>query len=212
MYSFVEDKRELKEIREVCEQIIKSIQSSWLKEYFTFQFNLIGSGGIKLVTRNGSDGEYDLDYNLIIQKDKQNLFSNPKRIKEIFIEAFNDVNPNFGFKNAENSSSVITSKLVYDNRLYFSFDVAILCEGYNGNYLKITQNKKTSQYYWSEIKSSRNYKSKMNALKKLGVWNEVRNLYLSKKNMHLSRQDEIASFSVLLETLNELSSQYGIEI
>lgn len=212
MYSFVEDKRELKEIREVCEQIIKSIQSSWLKEYFTFQFNLIGSGGVKLVTRNGSDGEYDLDYNLIIQKDKQNLFSNPKRIKEIFIEAFNDVNPNFGFKNAENSSSVITSKLVYDNRLYFSFDVAILCEGYNGNYLKITQNKKTSQYYWSEIKSSRNYKSKMNALKKLDVWNEVRNLYLSKKNMHLSRQDEIASFSVLLETLNELSSQYGIEI
>lgn len=212
MYSFVEDKRELKEIREVCEQIIKSIQSSWLKEYFTFQFNLIGSGGVKLVTRNGSDGEYDLDYNLIIQKDKQNLFSNPKRIKEIFIEAFNDVNPNFGFKNAENSSSVITSKLVYDNRLYFSFDVAILCEGYNGNYLKITQNKKTSQYYWSEIKSSRNYKSKMNALKKLGVWNEVRNLYLSKKNMHLSRQDEITSFSVLLETLNELSSQYGIEI
>ena len=169
MYSFVEDKRELKEIREVCEQIIKSIQSSWLKEYFTFQFNLIGSGGVKLVTRNGSDGEYDLDYNLIIQKDKQNLFSNPKRIKEIFIEAFNDVNPNFGFKNAENSSSVITSKLVYDNRLYFSFDVAILCEGYNGNYLKITQNKKTSQYYWSEIKSSRNYKSKMNALKKLDV-------------------------------------------
>ena len=212
MYSFVEDKRELKEIREVCEQIIKSIQSSWLKEYFTFQFNLIGSGGVKLVTRNGSDGEYDLDYNLIIQKDKQNLFSNPKRIKEIFIEAFDDVNPNFGFKNAENSSSVITSKLVYDNRLYFSFDVAILCEGYNGNYLKITQNKKTSQYYWSEIKSSRNYKSKMNALKKLDVWNEVRNLYLSKKNMHLSRQDEIASFSVLLETLNELSSQYGIEI
>lgn len=212
MYSFVEDKRELKEIREVCEQIIKSIQSSWLKEYFTFQFNLIGSGGVKLVTRNGSDGEYDLDYNLIIQKDKQNLFSNPKRIKEIFIEAFNDVNPNFGFKNAENSSSVITSKLVYDNRLYFSFDVAILCEGYNGNYLKITQNKKTSQYYWSEIKSSRNYKSKMNALKKLDVWNEVRNLYLSEKNMHLSRQDEIASFSVLLETLNELSSQYGIEI
>lgn len=212
MYSFVEDKRELKEIREVCEQIIKSIQSSWLKEYFTFQFNLIGSGGVKLVTRNGCDGEYDLDYNLIIQKDKQNLFSNPKRMKEIFIEAFNDVNPNFGFKNAENSSSVITSKLVYDNRLYFSFDVAILCEGYNGNYLKITQNKKTSQYYWSEIKSSRNYKSKMNALKKLGVWNEVRNLYLSKKNMHLSRQDEIASFSVLLETLNELSSQYGIEI
>ena len=112
MYSFVEDKRELKEIREVCEQIIKSIQSSWLKEYFTFQFTLIGSGGVKLVTRNGSDGEYDLDYNLIIQKDKQNLFSNPKRIKEIFIEAFNDVNPNFGFKNAENSSSVITSKLV----------------------------------------------------------------------------------------------------
>lgn len=212
MYSFVDNKSELKEIREVCERIIKSIQSSWLKDYFTFQFTLIGSGGVKLVTRNGKNGEYDLDYNLIIQKDKQNLFSNPKVIKEMFIAAFNDVNPNFNFRNAENSTSVITSKLIFDNRLKFSFDVAILCEGYNGNYLKITRNKKTSQYYWNEIKSSRNYKSKMKALKEQGLWNEVRKLYLDKKNMHLSRQDEIASFSVLLETLNELCSQYGINI
>ena len=56
-----------------------------------------------LITQNGETGEYDLDYNFILQKDKQNLFSNPKKIKELFIKAFNEVNPDLGFKPAENN-------------------------------------------------------------------------------------------------------------
>lgn len=211
MYNYVTDKEELAELKNACESIIKSVQKSELRKYFTFQFNLIGSGKYNLITQN-EDGEYDLDYNFILQKDKQGLFSNPKCIKELFINAFNDVNPDLGFKPIENSTSVITAKLIYENRLHFSFDVAILCEGYNGNYLKIIYNKHTDQYYWNEIKSSKNYQTKIKELKSQRAWNEVRRLYLHKKNEHLSQQDGRSSFSILLETLNELCSNYRINI
>ena len=204
MYQFVTDKEELRELKNACETIIKNVQKSWLKEYFTFQFVLIGSGSKNLITKNGENGEYDLDYNFILQKDKQGLANNPKKIKELFIQAFNEANPGLGFKPAENSTSVITSKLVYEQRLYFSFDVAILCEGNNGNYLKIRRNKQNNQYYWNEEKHSRNYQSKIKAIKDAGKWNQLRDRYLELKKMYLSRQEDIASFSVLIQAINEI--------
>lgn len=211
MYNYVKDKEELAELKRACECIIKRVQKSELRNYFTFQFNLIGSGKYNLITQNG-DGEYDLDYNFILQKDKKDLFSNPERIKELFINAFNEVNPDLGFEPTENSTSVITSKLIYENRLRFSFDVAILCEGYNGNYLKIVFNKLTGQYYWNEIKSSKNYQTKIEALKAQNAWGEARKIYIDKKNRYLSQQNNRSSFSILLETLNELCSKYRIRV
>lgn len=204
MFNYVCDKKELADLKRACETIIKSVQQSWLKEYFTFQFNLIGSGSNNLITQNGENGEFDLDYNFILQKDKQGLVNNPKRIKELFIKAFNEANPELGFKPAENSTSVITSKLVYEKRLYFSFDVAIMCEGNNGNYLKIVHNKVTEQYYWSEVRHSRNYQTKIKAIKDAGKWNDLRERYLELKNHHLSKQDDIASFSILIQAINEI--------
>jgi hypothetical protein len=212
MHFYVTDKVEIKELKSACDTIIKNIQHGWLRDYFTFQFNLIGSGMTNLITRNGQNGEYDLDYNFILQRDKMQLFSSPKKIKELFIDAFNDANPDLGFKLAENSTSVITSKLIYQNKLLFSFDVAIMCEGNNGNYLKISYNKSTKQYYWNEIKSSKKYQTKIKVLKECGAWNDVRDLYLKKKNDYLSSQLDKASFSVLLETLNEICTKYGVQV
>lgn len=204
MFEYVNDKQKLKDLKKACEIIIKSVQQSWLKDYFTFQFNLIGSGSNNLITQNGENGEFDLDYNFILQKDKQGLVNNPKRIKELFIKAFNEANPQLGFKPAENSTSVITSKLVYEKRLYFSFDVAIMCEGNNGNYLKIVHNKTTGQYFWNEVRHSRNYQTKIKAIKDSGRWNDLRERYLELKNQYLSRQEDVASFSILIQAINEI--------
>lgn len=206
MFNYVCDKKELADLKRACETIIKSVQQSWLKDYFTFQFNLIGSGSNNLITQNGENGEFDLDYNFILQKEKQGLVNNPKRIKELFIKAFNEANPQLGFKPAENSTSVITSKLVFENRLYFSFDVAIMCEGNNGNYLKIVHNKTTGQYFWNEVRHSRNYQTKIKAIKDSGRWNDLRERYLELKNQHLSRQEDFASFSILIQAINEILS------
>ena len=73
-----------------CEEIIHYVQK-YLKEYFTFDIRLIGSGDKKLVTKNGSNSSFDLDYNLIIQRDKKNLIDDPKKIKNLFQNAFNKI-------------------------------------------------------------------------------------------------------------------------
>jgi len=212
MFQYIDDKEIRSELRSACEEIITSIQKSFLRDYFTFEFKLIGSGETRLITQNGDTGYFDLDYNFILQKDKQDLISNPQRIKELFIRAFNQTNPKLGFKPANNSTSVITSRLVIGNRLYFSFDVAILCEGNNGNYYKIIYDKQTGRYLWNEIKHSRNYQEKFSALKRMGYWTEIKSLYLQKKNFYLSRYDNRNSFSILLETLNELCDRHGVRL
>ena len=105
-----------------------------------------------------------------------------------------------------------SSRLVRNNRLYFSFDVAILCEGNNGNYFKIIYDKQSGIYLWNEVKSSRGYQEKMAVLKQKGKWLEIKEVYLKKKNMYLRNHDERSSFSILLETLNELCDRYGIRV
>ena len=204
MYEYVNGKEEIKIVKEVVENIIKAVQNSSLKEYFTFQFFPIGSGKTNLVTRNGNTGVFDLDYNLVIRKDKKGLLKQPGKIKELFLKAFNEVNPKFQFSHPQDSTSVITSKLVYDNKLYFSFDAAILHEGNNGNYYKIVHNKSTGLYYWNEIKDSLGYQTKINELKKAKKWNLVRKRYLQLKNIYLSDQKNIPSFSILIQAMNEI--------
>ncbi len=210
MYKFVTKNEEKRELRCACERIIKNVQQSSLREYFTFQFELIGSGSLNILTKNGETGEYDLDYNLIIQKDKQGLIDNPKKIKDLFMKAFNEANPTLGFESPENSTSVITSKLIYDNRLHFSFDVAIMCEGYNGDYLKLKYNKISGLYYWNQVKDSRGYKTKIKLLKSNNLWVEAKGRYLEKKNMYLKKNEEKASFSILLEVLKEMNDVYHL--
>ena len=210
MYKFVTKNEEKRELRCACERIIKNVQQSSLREYFTFQFELIGSGSLNILTKNGETGEYDLDYNLIIQKDKQGLIDNPKKIKDLFMKAFNEANPTLGFKSPENSTSVITSKLIYDNRLHFSFDVAIMCEGYNGDYLKLKYNKISGLYYWNQVKDSRGYKTKIKLLKSNNLWVEAKGRYLEKKNIYLKKNEEKASFSILLEVLKEMNDVYHL--
>ena len=132
MYKYV-SKKEIRDIREYCEEIIKKIQKSQLKDFLTFSFYLIGSGKTNLITINGDNDTYDLDYNLILQKDKADLYFNIKKI--------------------ENSSSVITLKFK-DKKA--NVDISILRKNNNGNYSKIIYDKNKNRYIWNEIKCSKN--------------------------------------------------------
>lgn len=200
MYKYV-SKKEIRDIREYCEEIIKKIQKSQLKDFFTFSFYLIGSGKTNLITINGDNGTYDLDYNLILQKDKADLFSKPQKIKELFSKEFDKERNNFNIKKIENSSSVITLKFK-DKKA--NVDIAILRKNNNGNYSKIIYDKSKNRYIWNEIKCSKNYQDNINLIKQQMYWNEVRDKYLFKKNSYLRQNKNISSFSILLETINEV--------
>lgn len=201
MYKYVL-KEERDSLAKACEDIILVVQKS-VKEYFTFEYRLIGSGEKRLITRNGESGPFDLDYNFILKKDKQELSSYPEKIKNIFLNAFNEVNPEFDFKFASNSTSVITSKLLLNGKLKFSFDVAIMIEGNNGNLYKLIFDKNSGRYLWNEVRKTKNYGVKFKRIKEEGYWEDFKERYLHNKNLHLTRNEEIPSFSVFLETLNE---------
>ena len=186
-----------------CDGIINEVQKN-VKEYVTFSFNLIGSGGKRLVTQNG-DEPFDLDYNLIIQKDKQGLIDDPKRLKNIIRNAFDNVlRENVqGYNGAKDSKSVITNTFADGVKRTFSFDVAIYVEADNGYMYRLINDKNTGKYIWNQVPKSKNYEDKIQAIKENGEWEDFKARYLELKNMHLRRRDDIKSFSIFLETLNE---------
>ena len=202
MYKFAKQK-DVRELTKWCDGIINEVQKG-VKEYVTFSFNLIGSGGKKLVTQN-SDEAFDLDYNLIIQKDKKGLIDDPKRLKDIIRHAFDDVlRENVeGFSGAGDSTSVLKVSITDGEKRVFSFDVAIYVEADNGYVYRLIHDKNTDRYIWNQVPKSKNYEDKIQAIKENGEWDNFKDRYLELKNMHLRRGDGVKSFSIFLEALNE---------
>ena len=60
---------EVKELESWCMDILHAVKKE-VRDYFTFDIRLIGSGDKRLVTQN-SDESFDLDYNIILQRDKK---------------------------------------------------------------------------------------------------------------------------------------------
>lgn len=202
MYKFANQK-DVRELTKWCDGIINEVQKE-VKEYVTFSFNLIGSGGKRLVTQNG-DEAFDLDYNIIVQKDKQGLIDNPKRLKDIIRHAFDIVLQEEveEYSGTSDSTSVLTVSITDGKKRIFSFDVAIYVEADNGYMYRLINDKNTGKYIWNQVPRSKNYEDKIQAIKENGEWEDFKARYLKLKNMHLRRRDDIKSFSIFLETLNE---------
>lgn len=194
---------EVKELSEWCLNILHEMQNE-MRDYFTFDIRLIGSGEKRLVTQNEEEC-FDLDYNLILQRDKQELLDNPKKIKDLFVARFNKVLERYvrDYSHVSDSSSVITIRIIHDNRLRFSFDVAIIVEGDDGFFYRLTNDKNSKRYIWNKVKNSNNYFERFQQVKKKGLFPQFKERYLELKNMHLRQQDDVKSFSIFLETLNE---------
>ena len=202
MYKFAKQK-DVRELTKWCDGIINKVQKA-VKEYVTFSFNLIGSGGKKLVTQNG-DEAFDLDYNLIIQKDKKGLIDDPKRLKNIIRHAFDIVLKEEveEYSGTSDSTSVLTVTMTNGERRVFSFDVAVYVEADNAYMYRLINDKNTGRYIWNQVPKSKNYEDKIQAIKENGEWDDFKDRYLELKNMHLRKGDGVKSFSIFLEALNE---------
>lgn len=142
---------EVKELESWCMDILHAVQEE-VRDYFTFDIRLIGSGDKRLVTQN-SDESFDLDYNIILQRDKKGLLNNPKQIKDIFVSRFNKKLKECvsDYTHTCDSTSVITVKLIRNNKLHFSFDVAIVVEGDDGLFYRLINDKSTGRYIWNQV-------------------------------------------------------------
>lgn len=99
-YEFVK-KSEYEPVRNEIESIIKKVQNL-VREDFTFQFKLVGSGNKHLITRvvNGNRG-FDFDYNLILNCEK-GYYWKPKFAKEKLLIAFDEAVKGTKYDHPEN--------------------------------------------------------------------------------------------------------------
>lgn len=201
-------KKDVQAANKWCRSVLIDVQNL-VRDWFTFDFRLIGSGGKHLVTYN--EGQpFDLDYNIIIQKDKQELINNPRQIKSIFYDAFEKVFSEHingfdknGYAKLNNSTSVITLKHISKGKIEFSFDVAIMRKNKNGYLERIIFDKNTGNYIWNIVKQSEDIYKKANIVKKQCDWNEVRDRYLELKNYYLSTDQDMKSFAIYTMVINE---------
>ena len=165
----------------------------------------VGSLYKNLVTQNNSL-PFDLDYNFVIEN-RLITQLNPEGLKdyamdfldEIIAEKYSD------FKYCQDSKAAITIRRVVDGRLDFSADIAVLAKNAKGQYCRLLHDKQRKKYDWAPVPDSETVYERFRKLKQYGYWEEIRGLYLEKKNHYLSIQDkDHPSFIVFVETVNQI--------
>ena len=212
-YEFVCES-EAKRYRSDCSNVLKETCELLKEKGISAQFSLVGSGARNMITRNG-DGPYDLDYNLLVMK-ADNEYRDPRLLKDTIRNVLNKAVGGKFFSDAQDSTSCLTAILYFENSpdVEFKFDIAITTKNKNGNYMRLIHNKNVyalgrDQYTWNEVPHSHQVKDRADELKEAGLWQKVRDRYLEKKNMYLSRQDRNhPSFVVYVEAVNEVYNRY----
>lgn len=205
-------KRQLSPVKQDLIQIIKSVQDEIRKD-LTFRFDFVGSIKRNMVTYDiKSNIGYDFDVNIQVNDDEC-LFS-AKQIKKKIRLALNKVVHRYGYDDAEDSTRVLTIKVKdrQNSRILHSCDFAIV-NNYvddNGNECQeyIHFNKKQKNYSWHEQPQGFYLlDEKVEWIKDCGYWQDVRDLYLYKKNHNNNPYKH--SRSIYAETVHEICQRYG---
>ncbi len=208
MYDWVTDKDFLKRSYSFCAGIVNQLVQN-LKHYgIDSAMNVVGSKNRNMMTQN-AEGSIDYDFNILIRNADE--FLDARELKEIVRNAFNEVLRANGLKHCDDSTSALTTKLMHlsnGNNTEFSIDLCIVKYDSYGLHRLIHQKTgfvSSDRWIWNEVGDSRDLKTKEVFLKP-DYWPEVRDTYLRKKNMYLSRpQDhDHPSFVCYIEAVNEV--------
>ncbi len=219
--------KEVAQARKEIEQVILKVQD-YLREnnILTFQYNLVGSAGKRHLVTSVIDGNksFDLDYNLSIQQLNDD-YSNAKKIKTLFMQLFDKFKPNY-FSHPENSTSVFTIKKIDQKTktILYSFDFAIVnyfeqeieypeydderddpSEQFyieeRQEYIRCDKLNGKESYSWALRKIATEHKYVESQIKNRDLWNELRDLYLEKKNNNYKGKK---SKDLYYEALNDI--------
>ena len=216
MYHYIEDKEFLGKMRRECSDVVNRLVTLINNEdIMSVEMQLVGSGAIKMETQNEKE-PVDLDYNINIVEIKGYDINDCNKIKEYIRKRFNQVLESKGWRDCSDSTSALTTekrRFTTGNQTSFSIDLGITtCENNKWYRLihKKTGNVSKDEWIWNEGPNSSNLFEKVKWLKKKGFWEEVRNTYLNKKNMYLTRNDyNHSSFNCYLEAVNEVYNKKG---
>lgn len=206
-------KKEWAPIKNELFEIIRKLQDK-VKDKFTFKFCFVGSSKQKMITcdRNSNVG-FDFDVNIEVNDPDEDYSA--KEIRDFLRDGLDTVmNPRdrtiFGYDYTEDSTRVLTIKVKdsKNSRILHSCDFCIVNNCANGRQQYIRYNKQQNNYSWEfQSKGYDNLPEKIEWIKKNGLWQEVRDIYLAKKNTNTD--DNKKSRAISAETIHQVCQQNG---
>ena len=130
--------------------------------------------------------------------------------EEYVRKSFNCILKRNGWEDCHDSKSVFSTgyRCFDDYDTSFKIDLAIVTadrEGWYRGIHKKTGNVQQDEYYWVPAPKSEGLDKRVDDIKENGLWQKVRDVYLKKKNMYLTRNDHNhPSFVCYIETINEV--------
>lgn len=199
-YDYV-PRKEAAPYKAVWIEILTRVQDE-LRGYFTFQFQFIGSASRNMITYDSSTNTgFDFDVNIEVNDDDESY--TPEQIRTMLRNALTRIGREYGYNKCEDSTRVITVKRIdpCHSKIEDSCDFAIVHYGKDGQqYIRFC--KELQSYSWEFQKQPyRDLEARADFLKEHGCWEEVRQVYLDKKNSNMNRDKH--SRSLYAEAVNE---------
>ncbi|MCI8421291.1 MAG: hypothetical protein HFE34_03275 [Clostridia bacterium] len=190
---------------EDLKSLIHRVQDE-VRDKFTFRYDFIGSVARNMVTMDyDSNVGYDFDVNIRVNDDDENYTA--EDIKRILKNAFDKFNHLFKYDYSEDSTRVLTIKVkdTQHSKILHSADFAVVYDCSDGRQKYIHFNKKQQSYGWQyQPKSYYELDERITLIKKHNLWQEVRDLYIYKKNNNFIGKKSRALFA---ETVNDIIQQ-----
>lgn len=201
-------KEEAKPIKNELYQILYEVQDL-VQDKFTFSFTPIGSSSHNMITYDAkSNIGFDFDINIEVNDDNEDF--EPREIRTIIRIATDRVAPRYGYKYCEDSTRVLTIKKVntFTSSIIHSCDFAIVYNCADGRQQYIRFNKDNGYYSWEyQGKGFIDQNKKIDWLKKNGLWENLKDYYIEKKNANKNPHKH--SRSIFAESINEMCQKNG---
>ena len=201
-------KKEAAPIKAILLEIIHSTQNL-VRDEFTFQYEFVGSASRNMITCDTkSNIGFDFDVNIYVNDDEENYTA--KQIRQIIKQALDKVERHYGYDYCEDSTRVLTIK-VKDrgkSRIVHSCDFAIVNDCEDGRQQYIRYNKVQNNYTWEyQGEGFDGLPDKIEWLRENGLWQQVRDYYIEKKNCNDNPDKH--SRSIFAETITEMCQKEG---
>ncbi len=201
-------KNEAKEVKNNLLDIIHEVQDI-VRDHFTFSYWFIGSSSRNMITYDAnSNTGFDFDVNIQVNDDDEEY--TPAEIKRIIRLAFDQVVLRYGYDNCEDSTRVLTIKFKdrFNSRILHSCDFAIVYNCKDGKQQYIRFNKEQRSYTWEyQPKGYLLLPAKIDWIKNNGLWNDLLNYYIEKKNNNLNPDKH--SRAIFAESVAEICQKNG---
>lgn len=207
MYKEPRNKILVKRARRGCTEIVKGVERILREEYgIPCQVGLVGSGKRKMILFNGKDRHIDFDYNMLVYC---GFNYNPFELRNTVRVVFNRVMAEYGLGNVYDSTSSLTTKMIYftdEPEIQFHMDLAIVTVE-NEHFHRLKYDKRSNHVIWNTAVNMKKFKEKEAAVYH-SCPNQVLGKYIKKKNLHINDEENHPSFNCYIEAINELYNKY----